>query len=97
MGTVSCVISSRANEDASIAMIRKWVGVQPAPSYPSSSGVTYYDYREDGSGRTAIVGDAAVKSANTEGQSWTLTVMQQSNNASVQLMHFLVPTLRSPN
>jgi hypothetical protein len=98
MGTVSCVISSRINEDAGIAAIREWVGVQSDPNSPFSAGITYYSYRENGSGRTTIVGDdAAFKSAMTEGNAWLLTVIQKPDFASVQLMHFLMPTPRNSN
>ena len=93
--TVSCSITSRADEEASAAAIRKWVGIQPDPN--SSAGVTYYNYRQDGSVRAAISGDAAVKSALAEGRAWLLTVRQQPNIASVQLMHFQAPTPRSSN
>jgi hypothetical protein len=98
MGTVSCVISSRTNEDAGIAAIREWVGVQSDPGSSSSSGVKYYSYREDGSGRTTIIGDdAAFKSSKNEGKAWLLTVIQKADFASVQLMHFLMPTPRNSN
>jgi len=93
--SVSCSALSFADEDAGLAAIRKWVGIQPDPN--SSSGITFYNYREDGSARVAILGDAAVESAIAEGSAWLLTVRQQPNIASVQLMRFQAPTPRSSN
>jgi len=92
---VSCSVLSLADENTSIAAIRKWLGIQPDPN--SSSGTMYYNYREDGSARVALIGDAAVKSTIAEGKAWLLTVRQQPNVASVQLMHFQAPTPRSSN
>jgi hypothetical protein len=91
----SCSVLSFADEEASLAAIRKWVGIQPDPN--SSSGITFYSYREDGSARVAIIGDDAVKSAIAEGSTWLLTVRQQPNIASVQLMRFQTPPPRNSN
>jgi len=98
MPTVSCVVSSRGNEDAGIAAIRKWVGVQSDPQASTSSGSSYYTYREDGFGRKPMIGDdAALKSAMAQGKAWLLTVVQWPDFASAQLMHFLAPTAAKPN
>jgi hypothetical protein len=95
MESNSCTITSRADDDASVAAIRKWVGVQPNPSSRPDSGITYYDYREDGSLRVATISDAAVKSAETAGKAWTMTVILQPGFVSVQLVHFRGPTVRN--
>jgi len=95
--SISCAISSHSDEDTSVATIRKWVGIQPDPNSHSQPGITLYSFREDGSTRMAIIGDAAAKSASTEGRTWLLTIIQQSNVASVQLVHWLAPTARKSN
>jgi len=93
---IACSVLSFTNEDESIAAIRRWVGVQPDTNFPSS-GTTIYNYQENGSERTAIIGDAVDRSADVEGRAWQLTVGQRPEGATVQMMHWLAPTPRNSN
>jgi hypothetical protein len=95
-----CSITSFANEDASVTAIRDWVGVPPqdVSTGPHNDrwtpDLTLYQFWYQVVGSThAVLADRAQRiSAETQGRSWGLMLMQSPHSASLQLVHDLPPT-----
>jgi len=85
-----CSITSSENEDAGLASVRKWVGVQPTSTI-AAFRITNFNYRQDGSVRTPLVGDAASNAAVAQGKYWSVSLTALGIYRA-RLFHFLAPT-----
>lgn len=87
-----CSIISSENEDAGLASVRKWVGLQPT-STTAVTKMTDFDYRQDGSLRTSLTDDAASKAAIAQGHYWSVRLTELGIYRA-QLFHYLAPAAR---
>jgi hypothetical protein len=84
-----CSIVGSDHEDVGLAAVRKWVGVQPTSTI-AAFRITNFDYRQDGSVRTPLVGDAASNAAIVQGKYWSVR-LNALGIYRAQLFHFLAP------
>jgi hypothetical protein len=90
---VMCSVMSSANEDAGLAAVRKWIGLEPT-STTALVKMTDFDYRQDGSMRTPITSDAASNAAIAEGKYWSVRLTAGGITGGLyraQLFHYLAP------
>jgi hypothetical protein len=80
----NCGVWSSANEDGSIAELRKWAG----PPSRSSSMVTNYDFEVQGETRVPLKDEVSRHSAQAAGRAWHLTIIDDKTNAQVTLSHY---------
>jgi len=87
-----CVVTSFVKDDASIEALRNWVGIPPGHVSPGNPTISFFDYQEQGSVRSALpTAKSAYDLAKVEGRLWSLVVLQAQDGASVQLVHHLAP------
>jgi hypothetical protein len=93
----TCSIHSIANEDASVAAVRDWVGVPPAWVSTSSHSNKrwpdltqyHYVYQTVGTVHMGLADRDQGPSAQTEGRYWGLVLLRDARGASLQLIHDL--------
>lgn len=84
----NCIITSRVNEDASIAALQKWIGVAPDTISPGELAMSFYSYVEESAAHAPVPAEgAAYRAAVAQGRIWSVTLQRSANYASVQMFN----------
>ncbi len=88
--STSCIVTTFANDDSSVAALRKWVGVPAADVSSGSPTIYHFSFQLKDGRHMDLPSDArAQRALEAKGMVWMLVVLRSSNGASVQLAHVL--------